>query len=71
MASDQSGTRWAQLPLFGAVGAGRRDELPTPPAGFGLTPSGEAEQETARQIAGIMGVPEDLLGLEAPADAEP
>lgn len=47
MAVDQSGVRWPAVPFAGAVGAGRRDELPAPPAGFGLTPSGQAEQDNA------------------------
>jgi hypothetical protein len=48
MAKDESGTTWTNWPLFGAVGAGRSDELLAPPASFGLTPSGQAEQDTAR-----------------------
>jgi hypothetical protein len=47
MAVDQSGVRWPELPFAGAVGAGRRDVLPDVPAGFGLTPSGQAEQDNA------------------------
>jgi hypothetical protein len=53
MSVDQSGLKWPALPVAGAVGAGRRDALPEAPAGFGLTPSGEAEQEQARQVAEI------------------
>ena len=48
MATDQSGLRWPAWPTVGAVGAGRRDELPADPAGFSLTPSGEAERQAAQ-----------------------
>jgi hypothetical protein len=42
---DESGVRWPQLPLFGAVGAGRQDDLPAPPDSFAPTPSAFVEQE--------------------------
>jgi len=48
MAVDQSGLKWPQVPIQGAVGAGRQDALPDAPAGFGLTPSGQAEQDAAQ-----------------------
>ncbi len=47
MAVDQSGVRWPSMPFAGAVGAGRQDALPDVPAGFTLTPSGQAEQDAA------------------------
>lgn len=61
MAVDQSGLRWPAWPVAGAVGAGRHDESPEAPAGFGLTPSSQAEQENARQIAEILEIPQELL----------
>ena len=48
MAADQSGLKWTPWPLQGAVGAGRHDEVPFAPAGFVLTPSGQAEQDAAQ-----------------------
>jgi hypothetical protein len=42
---DFSGVRWPQLPVQGAVGAGRSDELPAPPEGFGPTPSAFVQEE--------------------------
>lgn len=66
MAEDQSGLRWPPWPVAGAVGAGRHDELPPPPAGFGLTPSAQAEQDNARQVAEITEIPSEMLGLEVP-----
>lgn len=64
MPSDQSGLRWPAWPLVGAMSAGRNDELPAAPAGFTLTPSGQAEQ--AAQTAEILDVPAELLGREVP-----
>jgi hypothetical protein len=42
---DFSGVRWTPWPLAGAVGAGRSDELPAAPEGFGLTPSAFSREE--------------------------
>lgn len=70
MATDQSGVRWAQWPVAGAVGAGRRDALPAPPAGFALTPSGQAEQDNAAQIRELLGVPAELAGKVPDAGPE-
>jgi hypothetical protein len=44
---DQSGLRWPQWPVTGAVGAGRHDELAAAPDSFTLTPSAQAEQDRA------------------------
>jgi hypothetical protein len=71
MAVDQSGLRWPAWPVAGAVGAGRQDALPGPPAGFGLTPSGQAEQDNAAQIREILDVPAELLGEVPGAEPEP
>ena len=42
---DESGVKWTQWPLAGALGAGRSDALPAPPDSFVSTPSAFAEQE--------------------------
>lgn len=68
MAQDQSGLPWPKWPLAGAVIAGRHDELPPAPDGFALTPSGQAEQASAMQVAEIMDIPAELLGLEVPGE---
>lgn len=50
MSRDLSGTKWTQLPLFGAVGAGRQDELSPVPEGFTLTPSADEQQESTQEV---------------------
>lgn len=47
---DQSALRWPQWPVAGAVGAGRHDELPPPPAGFGPTPSAFVQEEPEQEV---------------------
>jgi hypothetical protein len=42
---DFSEVKWAAWPLHGAVGAGRSDELPADPEGFGPTPAAFAAEE--------------------------
>lgn len=69
MAKDESGVRWPAWPVAGAVGAGRRDEVPAPlgPCEYVLTPSALAEQ--AAQVREILDVPAELL--EEVPGAEP